>query len=126
SQLVAAGKPLPQRAVAATVRKLALALQEAHAHGIIHRDLKPANVIINRRREPVVMDFGLARRVKQGEARLTQNGTILGTPAYMPPEQVQGDPDALGPACDVYSLGVILYELLTGRVPFEGPAMAVM
>ncbi len=103
------GKPVLAAQAAAVVRKLALALQEAHARGVLHRDLKPANVMINARKEPVIMDFGLARRVNKEEVRLTRKGAVLGTPAYMSPEQVGGDPDAVGPRSDVYSLGVILY-----------------
>src|SRR5579884_2001207 len=113
-------------AVAALVRTLALALEEAHGHGVIHRDLKPSNVMITPRGEPVIMDFGLARRADRDDARLTAVGYALGTPAYMPPEQVSGDVDAMGPAADVYSLGVILYELLTGQLPFTGSATAVL
>lgn len=120
SELITRDKPLPQRNVAALVRKLALALQQAHASGVIHRDLKPANIMINTRKEPVIMDFGLARRVDKGDIRLTKTGAIMGTPAYMAPEQVCGDVRAMGPATDICSLGVILYELLTGRLPFEG------
>jgi hypothetical protein len=120
------GKPLPERQAAALVRRLALALQEAHGRGVIHRDLKPANIMITPRREPVIMDFGLARQTSKDESRLTQHGAVLGTPGYMPPEQVRGELDAMGPACDIYSLGVILYEALTGRLPFEGTSLAVL
>ncbi len=120
------GKRLTPRHSAALVRKLALALQEAHKKEIIHRDLKPANIMIDMRDEPMIMDFGLAHRTRPGDPRLTQQGTVLGTPAYMSPEQVKGDPDAVGPACDVYSLGVILYELVAGQLPFRGDPMAML
>jgi WD40 repeat protein len=122
----AAAKPLTPKQAAFLVRKLALALAEAHKRGVIHRDLKPANVMVNRQGEPVVMDFGLARRSRGGDPRLTRQGAFLGTPAYAPPEQVSGDPDQMGPACDVYSLGVILYELLAGRLPFEGDVLLMI
>ncbi len=122
----AATRPLTPRQAGLLVRKLALALKEAHQLGIIHRDLKPANVMIDQRGEPLIMDFGLARRTKGGDARLTREGSILGTPAYMAPEQISGDLEATGPASDVYSLGVILYELLTGRLPFSGDPMAML
>jgi serine/threonine protein kinase len=101
-------------------------MAEAHEKGIVHRDLKPSNISMNQRGEPVVMDFGLARRNKSGDARLTKSGAVIGTPAYMPPEQIEGDVDAIGPCCDIYSLGVILYELLTGEIPFDGPIAAVL
>jgi predicted Ser/Thr protein kinase len=125
SDLIRAGDPLPQPAVAALVRKLAQAMQEAHQHGIIHRDLKPANVMVNTKYEPIIMDFGLAHRAQE-DVRLTKAGSLLGTPAYMSPEQVNGDIKAMGPGCDIYSLGVIVYELLTGRLPFRGPMTAVL
>ena len=112
--------PLPQNEAAAIVRKLALALDEAHGKGVIHRDLKPSNVMVTPKGEPVVMDFGLARRSGPEEARLTGDGSVLGTPAYMPPEQISGNVEAMGPGCDVYSLGVILYELVTGALPYTG------
>src|SRR5262249_33201089 len=117
---------LAERRAAVIVRKLATALQEAHARGVIHRDLKPSNVMMSGRGEPIVMDFGLARRDETVEARLTKDGTVLGTPAYMPPEQVRGETRAIGPACDIYALGVILYELLAGPLPFEGSVLNIL
>jgi len=113
--------PPSQRAIAMVVRKLAIALEEAHSHSVIHRDLKPANIMIDQRKEPIIMDFGLAKQLeKDSDARLTNDGTILGSPAYMSPEQLEGNPAKIGPLCDVYSLGVVLYELLTGELPFRG------
>ena len=121
-------KGWPPRQVAALVGKLALALQEAHAQKVIHRDLKPANVMIKttgERREPVIVDFGLAHRDNPDEVRLTRTGQLMGTLSYMAPEQIRGDLKEIGPACDIYALGVILYELLTGRLPFDGSGLAV-
>jgi tetratricopeptide (TPR) repeat protein/predicted Ser/Thr protein kinase len=126
SLLVDKSKPLPPRQAAGLVRKLALALQEAHARGVIHRDLKPSNIMLNQRQEPVILDFGLARRVNKGDVRLTKSGSVLGTPGYMSPEQVRGNLDQIGPGTDIYSLGVILYELITGRLPFEGSVASVL
>jgi serine/threonine protein kinase len=119
-------QPLPPRAVATVVRQLALAMAESHAKGIIHRDLKPTNIMITPKKQAVIMDFGLARRTDEGEQHLTQSGLLLGTPAYMPPEQLNSDARAMGPATDIYALGVMLYELLAGRPPFQGPLGSLM
>jgi eukaryotic-like serine/threonine-protein kinase len=110
------GQPFPQSRAAVLVRTLALALTEAHRQGVVHRDLKPGNIHINQRDEPVIMDFGLASRMDEGAA-VTRFGGLMGTPEYMAPEQIEASLSPVGPACDQYSLGVILYELLTGRVP---------
>jgi hypothetical protein len=113
---------LPVRDAVGLVRTLAGAVAEAHERGVIHRDLKPGNVMIDRRGRPLVMDFGLALRASAGDdLRLTLSGVAVGTPAYMPPEQAGGDHEAIGPPTDVYALGVILYEMVTGRVPFAAP-----
>jgi WD40 repeat protein/predicted Ser/Thr protein kinase len=120
-------EPLPAKQAALVARKLALALDAAHAQGIVHRDLKPANVMFERdRKDVVVMDFGLARRVRPGDIRQTREGTVMGTPAYMAPEQARGDVQAIGPASDQYSLGVMLYEMLAGRLPFTGNVNEVL
>ncbi len=125
ARIVKSGK-IQARQAASAVRKLALALHEAHLKGIVHRDIKPANIMVNPRGEPVVMDFGLARRQNAGDARITHSGMIMGSPAYMSPEQARGDTDVIGPPSDIYSLGVVLYELLTGRRPFEGTVTEVL
>ena len=121
-----AGKAQGVRQSARVIRKLAQALAVAHQHGVVHRDLKPANVMIDERKEPVVMDFGLAQRTAGNEEKLTQDGTFMGTPAYMSPEQVNGETDRIGPASDIYSLGVIFYELLTGQLPFQGSVVSII
>ena len=120
------GKAVSARQGATVVRKLALALEEAHRADIIHRDLKPANVMIDARKEPIVMDFGLARRDVDGETALTQAGTMIGTPSYMAPELVKGLTEEVGPAADIFALGVMLYEMICGRKPFEGSLAAVL
>jgi hypothetical protein len=126
AQLLQGPAVLPRRRAVELVRTLALALQEAHDRGVIHRDLKPSNILLNQRGEPVIVDFGLARRLHPGDARLTRVGQPLGTPAYMSPEQVVGAAGRMGSGCDVYGLGVVLYQLLTGRLPFEGPVEDVL
>ena len=98
---------------------VAEAIHFAHGKAVIHRDLKPANIMIDQLRRPVVMDFGLAKVVGKSSA-LTQYGVLMGTPAYMSPEQAGEGGGEVGPASDVYSLGAILYRLLAGRVPYEG------
>ncbi|MCA9055160.1 MAG: protein kinase, partial [Planctomycetaceae bacterium] len=116
-----------QRRVAEVVRDIASALAHAHQQGVLHRDLKPGNVMMLASGAACVTDFGLARHVNAGEeSRLTHEGTILGTPAYMSPEQIEGDPNRIGPATDIYALGVILYELLASRLPFTGSVMAIL
>jgi serine/threonine protein kinase len=121
SEQHATSQPMAPRPAAEIALKLARAMDEAHRRGIIHRDIKPHNVLMDRRGEPIIVDFGLARQfTEQTGDRITRPGTILGTPAYTAPEQLLGDLKAMGPKSDIFSLGVLLYELLTGRTPFEG------
>jgi tRNA A-37 threonylcarbamoyl transferase component Bud32 len=119
ARLVAAG-PLPPRRAAEIVRDVAQAIAYAHAQGVIHRDLKPANILLDAEGRARVTDFGLAKRV-QSDAGLTATGQVLGTPEYMAPEQAAGRSALVGQATDVYALGAVLYCLLTGRPPFQGP-----
>src|SRR5204862_362111 len=139
------GTPQPPPAAAGLLEAVARAVHYAHQHGVIHRDLKPGNILLAgagsqdsgfgaeaegappssptpdpRPPPPVpkITDFGLAKRL--GEASQTQTGQVLGTPNYMAPEQARGQSKAIGPAADVYALGAILYQLLTGRPPFQG------
>ena len=95
------------------------AVKYAHQRGILHRDLKPQNVLLDERGQPRITDFGLAKKVDQ-DSGLTASGAVMGSPAYMSPEQARGQQDRIGPQCDVYSLGAILYEMLTGQPPFRG------
>src|SRR5580704_14370060 len=118
AKLDAAGWPTSE--AARLVRQIAEAIQYAHARGVIHRDLKPQNVLLGADGVPRITDFGLAKR-SEDASNLTTTGQILGTPSYMSPEQAAGKTREIGPLTDVYSLGAILYALLTGRPPFEGP-----
>lgn len=107
------------RETAELVAKVADALQHAHDHGVIHRDLKPSNIMIATDGAPRVMDFGLAKRTS-GDATMTLEGQVIGTPAYMSPEQAAGEINRTDGRSDIYCLGVILYQLLTGELPFRG------
>jgi hypothetical protein len=132
-----AGTPLPPREAAALIEQLARAVEAAHQRQVIHRDLKPGNVLLGQDGAPKITDFGLAKMLgaggeagkrapwslPAGEAGepLTASGAVLGTPSYMAPEQAGGKTKEIGPLADVYSLGAIFYECLTGRPPFKGP-----
>jgi hypothetical protein len=102
--------------------QVARAVQHAHERGVIHRDLKPANVLLTKDGTPKITDFGLAKQL-EGDAARTASGAVMGTPAYMAPEQAAGRTHDIGPRSDVYSLGAVLYELLAGRPPFVGPSV---
>jgi predicted Ser/Thr protein kinase len=115
-----AGGPLPTRRAVELIRDVATGLAEAHRLGVIHRDLKPANILIATNGRPLVTDFGLARRTGSQERQLTGEGEVIGTPLYMSPEQMGGATSRIGPASDIYALGAVLYEALTGRPPFVG------
>ncbi len=113
------GTPLRSQDAALLAEKLARGMAAAHAAGTVHRDLKPANVLMDAHGEPKITDFGLAKRLDSDDGQ-TRTGAIMGTPSYMAPEQASGRSSEAGPSADIYSLGAILYEMLTGRPPFRG------
>ena len=113
------GRTFAFRESAQLVLQVADALQHAHDHGVVHRDLKPSNIMIADDDRPRVMDFGLAKS-DASEITMTVEGQVLGTPAYMSPEQASGQSHHVDGRSDIYSLGVILYQLLTGELPFRG------
>ncbi len=119
---LAAGAWTPTEA-AELVETLTRALHHAHQKSIVHRDLKPANVLLSPDRVPKVTDFGLAKRLEDGDSGHTRTGAVMGTPSYMAPEQASGRIHQIGPATDVYALGTILYECLTGQVPFKSDSV---
>jgi WD40 repeat protein len=116
------GTPLPARDAARLVETLARAMEAAHQHGVIHRDLKPANVLLTKTGIPKITDFGLAKQLGQDSGQ-SHTGQIMGTPSYMAPEQAAGNVKAIGAAADIYALGAMLYEMLTGRPPFKAASV---
>ncbi len=125
--LLQEGKKFNQVEVVELIQQLSQALELAHQQGIVHRDLKPANVMIRQDGTPIITDFGLALMSQNEEAtQITQHGQIMGSPSYMSPEQVEGDLEKIGPASDIYALGVIMYELLAGQRPFQGTTASIL
>ena len=118
AEVIRTDPPSPKKA-ARIIQEVAEAVNYAHQEGIVHRDIKPSNILIDPSGDVQITDFGLALRVGDG-SQLTQSGQILGTPAYMPPEQALGKRDLVGPASDIYAMGAVLFEMLTGRPPFRG------
>jgi serine/threonine protein kinase len=112
-------QPLPLRRAAEIIAKLARTVHYAHEHGIVHRDIKPGNILLDAKGEPHLTDFGLARLLET-ESNITRSTDLLGTPSYMSPEQADGSDTEVSEATDIYSLGAVLYHLLTGQPPFAG------
>src|SRR5204862_5271461 len=111
--------PMSLTEAASCLSAIAGAIHHAHQRGVLHRDLKPSNILLDRQGRPHVTDFGLAKLMEHG-SNLTPSEDVMGTPSYMAPEQAAGDMKRLTTAADIYSLGAIFYELLTGRPPFRG------
>ena len=118
---VAKRKPMPPRRAAELIAKVARTVHYGHEHGILHRDIKPGNILLDANGEPHLTDFGLARLLET-ESSVTQTLDVLGTPSYMAPEQAVGNNAAISSVTDVYGLGAVLYQLLTGQPPFAGGA----
>ena len=118
--LLTAGPIDPERAAHLLI-EVSRAMGRLHALGIVHRDLKPSNILLDEAGRPSISDFGLAKMLS-ADGPSTRTGAIIGTPSYMAPEQAAGRGEAVGPLSDVYSLGAILYELLSGRPPFDEPS----
>jgi WD40 repeat protein len=125
SDVLRRGLPAP-RVVAEWLRQIAEAVEHAHEHGVLHRDLKPSNVLIDSEGNARLTDFGVARLIETSQAEMTRTGQILGTPAYMAPEQAAGKRAEVGPTADVYGLGAVLYHGLTGRAPFVADSVAAI
>lgn len=114
-------EPMPLAEISSALSQLAPALDYAHQQGIVHRDIKPANILLDERNAPFLSDFSIVRLLAETATRLTTTGRIMGTPAYMAPEQVTGG--ELGPATDIYSLGMVIYEMVTGRTAFQSATL---
>src|SRR5437667_7487888 len=116
---VVRSEPIPLRCAVELIAKVARTVHYAHEHGILHRDIKSGNILLDQKNEPHLTDFGLARLIET-ESTVTRTMEVLGTSSYMAPEQAVGNNDAVSSATDVYGLGAVLYQLLTGQPPFAG------
>ncbi len=118
-------KPLPAKRAAAYLKTIAEAVHYAHEHGILHRDLKPSNILIDASDQPRITDFGLAKRLTV-DSDMTLTGQVLGSPSFMAPEQAEGRQQAIGPSTEIYSLGALLYHLLTRQPPFQADTLTTL